>query len=335
MWQRRWFVGIFLLFFMNAVYYSILHRTDILFPRLAYVILAHDKETLDMASNLLYQIYRPEDFFFVHVDISCPELEISSFQNSWKGYSNFVVQSKLRGEWGNWSLVEMSILGLNYLKKIPDWDYVIFLSGDTYPLMPVKYIKRLTSFVGANILTIEGFTPENYRSAPKHKQMRFNNVSEDFNGRLLGTPQGLDIFFGTQWVTLTRDFALYVVGDDPIVQEWVEFFSKNEIPDESFFQTLAMNHPRFRTNHSMLSPFGLWSRYEKWYGGCLHDFSGSKRKYPCVFGPSDLPNLRRTPAMFARKFHSQLLDGYQLSEILYNFNESKFDALELMDLMDT
>lgn len=103
--------------------------------------------------------------------------------------------------------------------------------------------------------------------------------------------RSVDFKKGSQWVSVTDDMARLFVSR----KEWVEkIFSHTFCSDEMVFQTLCWNSPLkdniYRTDNDGKG----CARAIGWRDGCLYDWE-----------MKDLDELRRSDAMFARKFNSR------------------------------
>jgi hypothetical protein len=95
---------------------------------------------------------------------------------------------------------------------------------------------------------------------------------------------------GSQWWCLPGDTVEYInrfVGSNP---KFVNYFRRVEIPDEMFFHTLLGNS-RFVVEPGPNSP-----HFARWTGGANPD----------VLTEVDLPVLRNSDKLFARKFDVEL-----------------------------
>jgi Core-2/I-Branching enzyme len=106
---------------------------------------------------------------------------------------------------------------------------------------------------------------------------------------------------GSQWFALSRsalEYVLTYLSDHP---EYVDYYRRTMVPDESMLATIVFNSPHLRVANRDVT-------YTRW--------SSRQSGHPDIFQVADLPELMAVPQYFARKF-----DIYRDSCIL--------DALDL------
>jgi Core-2/I-Branching enzyme len=102
---------------------------------------------------------------------------------------------------------------------------------------------------------------------------------------------------GSQWFALSRsalEYVLEYLADHP---EYVDYYRKTMVPDESMFATIACNSPNLRAADRATT-------YTRW--------SNPGSGHPDIFRLADFPELVAAPQYFARKFDiekdSRILD---------------------------
>lgn len=201
----------------------------------------------------------------------------------------------MKAGWGSLGLIQNELDGIQELLGMgDDWGYFILLSGDSFPLMTQERLVEVLLELGVhnNYLTLSGHRPENLTQP--WKQARTDQVA---------WPEGLDAgISGSQWVTLTRDFAYYAASS-ATARNLLVAFTKARVPDEGFFQTLLINNPHFLPTTLLEGhhpkPF---CRFEKW-GSCYHSIPGRDPKAPCYLGEKDFDDMVHSGCGFARKFN--------------------------------
>lgn len=169
--------------------------------------------------------------------------------------------SRVRANWGGWSLVEATLaLYREVLPGLPDDEQVVLLSGHCYPLRPVEQIVAELD-AAPRRLYLRGAP---YPSFSDHARTRFRHFYDVFPVRqtgyrriLAGVPRkiaqrvsrlfprtipGEDQFvLGSQWSVLTagaiRDAVL------PAAQRYRRLLRHTEAPDEMFFATAILRSP--------------------------------------------------------------------------------------------
>ncbi|XP_014787822.2 beta-1,3-galactosyl-O-glycosyl-glycoprotein beta-1,6-N-acetylglucosaminyltransferase [Octopus bimaculoides] len=123
------------------------------FP-LAYSISLYKKP--DQVENLLRAIYRPHNYYCIHVDKSSNPLILSDMKAIAKCLPNVYIASRIVDvEWGVFSQTEAELICMRDLLKYKKWKYFINLTGQEYPLKTNLQIVRIVKALkGAN--DIEG-----------------------------------------------------------------------------------------------------------------------------------------------------------------------------------
>lgn len=295
--------------------------------RHAYLILAHN--SWKQLYKLIHLLDSPNADIFVHIDKKAKNFKESDF-NDVCVYSTVSFYSKFENFWGSYRLIEseLFLLGKASAKK---YDYYHLLSGTDLPIKSRAYIEnffadnsgkefihfdtdeRLKSDKELGRRTRLYHWLQNYR-----RRFRASWINELFTfiehcslglqlvfdvDRLRG--KSIKVYYGSQWFSITYDFALYVLSQKKLIEE---VFQNTSCCDELVFQTLIM-----------MSDFK-----ERLYIGersntCLSnmrliDWKRGKKGSPYTWQPSDIEELKRSECLFARKFPSDFPDSliYQL-----------------------
>ena len=108
---------------------------------------------------------------------------------------------------------------------------------------------------------------------------------------------------GSQWVVLSYSFCADLLVHGKLAEHWLSAFERRLVPDESFFQTVAMASPRHRrslVNHNMRWidwPHSHGDPNEYWQRLGARQYVGGPR----VLNSSELQPVLSSPYMFARK----------------------------------
>ncbi|HHH89359.1 MAG TPA: glycosyl transferase [Aliiroseovarius sp.] len=274
-----------------------------------FVMLVH--EALNRAEQVARHWARRGCPVVIHVDKRVDRQEFAKFASSLSDLENVKFSGRHRCDWGTWSLVEATISATRQmLAQFPEVRHVYLASGSCLPLRPVKelvaYLEKrpLTDFIESVTTedvpwTVGGLDEERFTlrfpfSWKKHRKLFDAYVRLQrrvgFKRRI---PAGLVPHMGSQWWCLTRQ-TLTAVFDDPSFDEYVRYFRKVWIPDESFFQTMVRLYSTNIESRSLtLSKF---------------DFQGK----PHIFYDDHMQLLRRSDCFVARKiwpFANKLYDG--------------------------
>lgn len=259
---------------------------------LAYFLLVHRYP--EQFKRLFKAIYEPGNQYVVHIDKRSGVLladDIADFLMPYQGAQILRSQNAL---WGGYSLVEAELRGMELLlSSNKNWTHYINLSGQDFPLKTQNYIRQF-------LLAHPG---KQFIRAVDQAQVRPDTINrvdsyfiESF-GKIIETNIARDFlpdaqpYIGTQWKVVTREFCEFVCHD-PRVDRFKEFYKNSFIADESFFQTVLMNH----FDHSHVVNDDL--RMIDWIP------DGDIKLRPRNFRIGDMRSLEQSRDLFARKFDS-------------------------------
>ena len=194
--------------------------------------------------------------------------------------------------WAGKSLHRMQLAGIETALRVDDgWQQFINLSGQCYPLLSQDRISGALAAggMGRNYVEVLDYAkcspPIRPRTRHWHLELGSRVVRVPWLRRK--RPTDLRLFWGSNFVMLSRAFCSYLLHDDTAArcERYLRFV---RMPDEFFFQTALMNSP-FRDT---LVPDH--KRTIIWDGG----------PHPRTLTMSDLPVLLagNRPSFFARKF---------------------------------
>jgi hypothetical protein len=216
--------------------------------------------------------------------------------------------------WGDFSHLTVQIKGMQeILNKGILFDYIIFLTGQDYPIKPNSQIDKALSENKPNSF-IEYFPlpdarwykggldrVEDWHFRLFDKRVTFPG-DRSFSSRAASLlwsaalsllpskrefPIGFKLFGGSAYWCLSRECAEYV---DDFIREnpaFVNFFKYALLPEEMFFQTVVLNSP-FRNR---VINRNLW--HIDWSANLPH---------PAILRKDEFGELARAPKLFARKF---------------------------------
>lgn len=256
--------------------------------------------------------------------------ELQEFQGP-----NFTIESKYANGWGSFKLIEATLDAMAHFRD-SDYDYFINLSGQCYPLQPVRKIKeRLEAsngygFLECNPLPWDRWVDERggFRRLDRKWYKPFKTMKRVSVPRLeKELPLGMTPYGGSQWFCLPRDQVNYVLDFLEENPEVVSFFKRSLIPDELFFQTIMMNSPYRDRIHAQDN-----LRFIDWHKRGV--------PLPAILMTEDLERLVGSKKLFARKFDPQmdglvmdLLDAHlRVSESGWRPPEQRGDAGDIIDL---
>jgi hypothetical protein len=283
---------------------------------IAYLLLVHTSPR--QVARLIEALNGPDVIFFVHVD---RKVDTGQFRYMVRHYKNVkFVWPRLSIEWGGWNMVEAELtmvrwalrFGATHLSLLSGMDYPawsntrlreILLNTDKsymehFRIPSAFWDRGAVNRVRQYWLCDDPFPIRNrlwrktvgrvWRGVWNRVIRKYSNLALKV-GFELGIhrkpPNGLIPYVGSQWWSLSRGAAQYVVDYAAEHPEVIRFYRHCHVPDEGFFQTVLMNSPLRDT----IEETNL--RYVEWDGS----FN------PRVLELSDLEAIVRSGNAFARK----------------------------------
>ncbi|XP_059145298.1 beta-1,3-galactosyl-O-glycosyl-glycoprotein beta-1,6-N-acetylglucosaminyltransferase-like [Physella acuta] len=282
------------------------------FP-IAYSILVF--KNAEMAERLLRAIYRPQNYYCIHVDKKSPRPFYEAMVGIAGCFSNvFLTARRVDVRWGTYSVLEPELLCMQELWRFRSWRYFINLTGQEFPLRTnYELVKILRALNGSNDVT--------------------GSLKHNFTKRWRGTkpPHGIRPVKGSVHITVNRHFVDYILHNET-ARDLLNWTRHTDLPDETFFATLNFN-PQLGirgTFNGDPETRSYISRYKIWYSNTARCAWRFVRRV-CVLTTGDLPLLEHSKHLFANKFylHTDRLVIGCLEEKL--FNTSRDQALGLLE----
>jgi hypothetical protein len=258
--------------------------------RVAYLVLCH--RLPEQVARLVRALDVPGAAFFLHLDRNAGAGPMRQLQHELSGRDNVRFVPRRRVGWASWSVVAATLDCLRELERSGgDPAQTVLLTGQDYPIKPAEQIARAATgrpgaaFIRHRPLPIPEWGPRGGLERVEQLHLRAGRR------RLLALPgrrrlpEGLRVHGGSQLWSLGRPQRRYVLDTVGRRPELVHFFRRTAFPDETFFQTILACSPLRDTlvNDNR--------RYIRWTGGAS----------PETLRLADLPELRRSSALFARK----------------------------------
>lgn len=229
--------------------------------RIAFIMLCHTEP--EQIRRLLKKLeeFRCADVY-IHVDLKHPEVREQIKENE-RVY--ILPEGKsFRIEWGGINIVKATLELIREVKtSSKEYDYIWLISGQDYPIVPVKEIeRRLEENRGTNYIDVMSLDDPRYNwyrklyEVPYPKWINKDSVpikvfkrayklltggySHTFRCFQKQKPFEGELAFGSQWWALTRDAAYEVLDYSDEHPEILDYYRNIIIPDESFFQTVFM-----------------------------------------------------------------------------------------------
>ena len=276
-----------------------------------FLIAAHkDAGQLDA---LVRQLADPEFLVYVHLDRKSTIDPADLHPNA------RLVTERVDVRWGGFSQVQATLGSLRQiLREQPDFDKLIFLSAQDFPLLPNALLKRaLARLREHELIESTAIGPDGWNVAFRY-QLFHSEAGRPLqriacglaNALLRATcrrrrlPDGLAPYGGSCWWALSRGCVSEVLRLAERHPRFLRLCHSVECPDELFFQTLVM--------HSSYVPRVLSDnyRYVQW------PQHGARN--PKVLDAADFERIRASNAHFCRK-----LDGQASAELMRRLAEWK------------
>jgi hypothetical protein len=289
--------------------------------KLAYIILAHQYP--EQLIRLISRLNTKTASFFVHIDQTSDPETYAQMVKELSTFSNVYWLKRHDTYWGSFRAVKATYEGIQELfNKDIDFDYVVFLTGQDYPIKSVSYIEEyLTKNLGKEFIEYYPLPNENWKDP--HFTINVDRVENWFiNGKLVKhnfialpenaslklrlflsgcsllirlnilkrkrqLPKGFQAFGGSAYWCLSRNCAAYINNFIQQNPTFINFFRFAGLTDEVFFQTIILNSPfREQVINDDL-------RYIVWPG-------------PATLAKNDLESLLNASELFGRKFDSTI-----------------------------
>ena len=215
--------------------------------KLAYCITAYQEP--QRIIRLVKRLITPTDYFYIHFDKSIGEEKF----DEWKelitqelGYKSIEIDSKFFCKWGSFGLTASTLSAMNYFEEF-DYDYLLNLTGDCYPLKTAHQIKnelenKTCGFMNFWKMPYEGWAcggmnriSNNYYFFRKKEYPYVRTLQIPRIRRKL--PCNLEPYGGWNWFTLPKQFVSYIVQFVEKNYNIKKFYKHAFAPGEMFFHT--------------------------------------------------------------------------------------------------
>ena len=284
----------------------------------AYLILAHNNfYTLKVLLKLLDN---ENNDIYIHIDKktrNVPKEEILSVVQK----SNLHWVTPIKTYWGHSSLVNAELKLIKTAILNVEYEYLHLISGVDLPLKKQSEIHKFfednkgKEFVGfSNLKNNYEDRVKYYYWLQKYEKnskiiAKLQEILTKFQkilkvNRLKNS--NINIQKGCQWVSITGDFAKYIIKQEKWIQK---FFANTNCSDELLMQTILINSP-FAKN--------IYNKNDE-YKSCLREIDW-ERGSPYVWKKEDKDILLSSNNIFARKFDDNV-DKEIMKIIMNNFIE--------------
>jgi hypothetical protein len=265
--------------------------------RQVFLICAH--KDIDQLNALVGQLRDPDFLVYVHLDRK------SALQPAQLHPHARPIRERVAVRWGGVSQVEATLLSLRQiLAEVPQFDKVILLSAQDFPLLPNDLLKaELERMRGRELLETAPIAADGWRVMHRYQLFhradggalaRLGCAIANRAMRLLGRrrrlPDGFTPYGGSCWWALSRPCLQEVLRLAAAHPRLLRFCRTVQCPDELFFQTLVMHSPYA----ARVLPDNF--RYIQW--------PQEGARHPKVLDESDLARIQASTAHFCRKLDS-------------------------------
>lgn len=269
--------------------------------RIAYLISCY--RLPGQVVRLVNRLDHPNDIFLIHLDKRSDASIFKEMHGALSGRDNVVFLKRHTCNYCDFGHVRATLKGINYLRMHDSgFTNLVVLTGQDYPIHSTKrtremimkahnsieYFKLPTS--NWSMRGLDRIHFGHYWLRGRHFVIRskyFQLKAVKLLKRLLKYSGEPSFYGGSSYFQIERQAALYideVVRADPSI---VSFFKRTYIPDELFFQTLLLNSKFKQSIHNTSRRYVDWS---------------DPKEVPKVMRIADIPSMRASNAIFARKF---------------------------------
>jgi len=321
------------------------HPDDI---KILYVMLIHDHASL--TKRLLRALDEPQHTFVVHVDLKAPHIyeQLQAFashregsilgiggKKSMQGTLYIMDTNRQSVTWGGFSVVNATLSAMRFAwERRVQFDYMIDISGTTYPLVGNKAIRTV-------LAQRPGFTYMDVHERPSRPSadMWHSYVECDDNlHRIsrLSTVRGMNMFVGSQWFALPWHVVHWFLHNLlPI--DYITYAKRVVVSDEHYFATLFKNSPYC---DELVSQNLLFVLFDKWENEktkervdrdkrkCLHPDPDHCGRSPTTLTLDYRRLLQTSQHLFARKFDPKVVDSLALLDEIDKWRENPNNRTE-------
>lgn len=270
----------------------------------AYIILAHKNE--QQVQRLIDTLDDKNSMFFLHVDLKASN---ATFKKIFTMDTRVNFVRRVKTKWGGFGLVEATLKAMSDIRKSGNFDKIILLSGQDYPIKSNEEIDLYFQNSRFNIFMDHFPLPNHRKWGPGGGMYRVNKYFfglswiEKYMARAVNflamfipaikrkLAKGIQPFSGSQWWAMDMRALNYVLDYVTSHPEYVKFHKHTFAADELFFQMILLNceDESLRDN---IANDNL--RYMKW--------KTSEIAHPEILNVDDMDNIGESNALFARKF---------------------------------
>ena len=275
---------------MRTIYYLITHKNEGQIKRLTNRLLSGS-----------------DSFVLIHHDYS--KYEPLAFDNLANVH---VIDDYVPVKYGHISISKAMLRGIQWLEdENMDFDWLIMLSGQDYPVRPIHEIEATLGSTSFDAFVAHEQIYENRALHSRYfqnlcmqryyyKRIKIPKLKAFFIKRRHPYREGLCCYAGSNWLNLSRRAVEFIWSRKTLIMQLIEYLEKASCPEETLFQTVLVNEPGLDIANDD-------KRYIVWQEDAEH---------PDVLCLDHLAEIRKSDAWFARK-----LDENTCPELLNKLDE--------------
>ncbi|TDL79822.1 glycosyl transferase [Palleronia sediminis] len=223
--------------------------------RIAYILLCHKDPDAIVAQAR--RIAAAGDFVAIHFDGRAAQADYDAIRRALDENPRVTFAARrLRCGWGEWSLVEASLLTVRAaFEAFPRATHFYMISGDCMPIKSARFAHDFLDAEDCDYCECADFFESDWiKTGFKHERLIYRHwfnertqkrrfyASYALQKRLgitRAVPKGLQIRIGSQWWCLRRSSIATILEFCAARPDILRFFATTWIPDETFFQTLV------------------------------------------------------------------------------------------------
>lgn len=261
---------------------------------IAYIVLAH--RFPEQVVRLIDRLASDQSRFYLHWDATSRDDELQMILQRLDSLADVRPVRRIPCHWGTYSILEATLEGVRAAcSDNGSFDYLVLLSGQDYPIKPSAAIQDFFSKSnGRSYVHHVPFPKPDWDLGgwPRiHRRHYPPGTFAGVRGRLVSRwlprrsfPASIQPHGGAQFWALSSQDAGYLEEFSRNNPRVLRFFKHVFVPDEIYIQSVMGSSP-MRDNLT---------------NDCLHFLEWQRPGN--VLLASDLPSLRRSPYLFARKF---------------------------------
>ena len=291
----------------------------------AYLIIAHSQP--ELLKRLIELLDDERNDIYVHADKKMKSFNATEISGICKKSDLYILPNRISVHWGGYSIIRVEMELLKAATQQGHYAYYHLLSGACLPIKSQDVIHRFfndhqgTEFV--DLWKLKKTTHSRYHYYTVLPEGERNFLTRLLNNAVKGIlmllhikmNKDIDFRYGSQWFSITDDFARYITSQEG----WVhKVFSHSSTCDEVFVPTLLYRSP-YAVNLSEQHDNEMRSignmRFIDWT-------RGTSVRHPYTYTMEDYELLRDAPHLFARKFDKNV-DNEIIEKIYTNLLKSK------------